>query len=312
MKTLITDAPATAAACIRRGELAAFPTETVYGLGADATSDAAVSGIFEAKGRPADNPLIVHLATPDEAGRWGALPPVAHTLIAHFWPGPLTLVVPKRPGLAGAVTAGLETVGLRVPRHPVARAFLEQCGVPVAAPSANRSGRPSPTTADAVLDDLDGRIHCLLRGDRSEVGLESTVVDCTENTVLVLRAGAVGLEALQRVAPGVRLPGDDAGALARSPGTRYRHYAPRADVYLAPADEPPRAQPAAYLGLHPPAHTSAYLLTEVCPGVDAYAHALYDFFRRADAAGARVIHCEPVAPAGVGRALMDRLRRAAE
>ena len=239
------------------------------------------------------------------------LPPAARVLMAAFFPGPVTLIVPRLDTLAPAVSAGLGTVGLRVPAHPVAQAFLEHCGCPVAAPSANRSGRPSPTTWQAVRDDLDGRIDCILQGPRSSEGLESTVVDVTGTAPLVLRAGAVSLEALQAAVPATRLA-HSAAELARSPGTRHRHYAPDAPVRLVDAPPTQDTDGAAFIGLDAPAAPERFRLVSVCPDVAAYAYRLFDFLRRSDAAGASPIYCQRVPAEGLGRALMDRLERAAQ
>lgn len=319
MTTLRTTSPAEAAAFIRRGQTCAFPTETVYGLGADAFCEAAVRAIFEAKGRPPDNPLIVHVTRPDQVPHVAQrIPGAARQLMERFFPGPLTLVLPRHPDLPPVVTAGLDTVGVRMPRHPVAQAFLAACGTPVAAPSANRSGRPSPTSWQAVLADLDGRIPCLLRGGRTEAGLESTVVDATGAAPVVLRAGVVTLEQLRAVCPKARLADEEYladekhEAPPRSPGTRYRHYAPRACVRLVdrPGDARPDA-PAAYIGLTPPEHPRAFRRVQVCADEAEYARELFHFFRESDAAGCAVIYAERVPPHGLGRALMDRLQRAA-
>ena len=312
VRTLLTSSPQEAAGYLRTGDLVAFPTETVYGLGADAFNPDAVAKIFDAKGRPIDNPLIVHLAHLDQLALLADdLSDDARLLIEHFFPGPLTVIVKKKPEVPDVVTGGLGTVGVRMPRHPVAQAFLEACGVPVAAPSANLSGRPSPTTWKAVYDDLDGRIVCLLQGDRSDAGLESTVVDCTEATPVVLRAGVITLEHLRTVLPAIRSPRPDDPLAARSPGTRYRHYAPRAAIYLVahPRDVEPHAA-AAYIGLDAPATPHAFGMVSPCEDVEAYAHALFNFFRRCDAVGIQRIYCQTVEPTGLGRALMDRLHRA--
>ena len=313
MHTLLTNNPREAAAFLRAGELVAFPTETVYGLGADAFNTDAVAQIFTAKGRPDDNPLIVHIAHLDQIERLAAeLSPSARTLIEHGFPGPLTVIVMKKNEVPDIVTGGLGTVGIRMPRHPVAQAFLEACGVPVAAPSANRSGRPSPTTWQAVYDDLNGRIACLLQGDRSEAGVESTVVDCTETMPVVLRAGVVTVERLRTVLPSLQTLPSGAQQAARSPGTRYRHYAPHARIHLVahPADAEPDTH-AAYIGLDAPENPDVFGLTALCETVEAYAHMLFDFFRRCDAAGLQRIYCQTIPPTGLGRALMDRLNRAA-
>ena len=293
---------------LRRGGVAAFPTETVYGLGADATDADAVAAVFRAKGRPVDNPLIVHVADVDDLDAITEMTPVARTLLAAFAPGPLTLVLADTYGrLPGAVTAGLGTVAVRVPDHETARALIRAAGVPLVAPSANRSGRPSPTTWQAVRDDLGGRIDAVLKGDPTRVGIESTVVDVSGPVPVVLRPGAVTLADVQRVAPGTReaMPGD---ARERSPGTRHRHYAPRATVRLV--DHPDPEPGAAFIGLTTPA--GGYSLVEVCPDAAAYARAVFSFFRRTDALGLARVDAERVPDDGIGRALMDRLSRAAE
>lgn len=312
--TVRTASPDEAAAWIRRGGLVAFPTETVYGLGADAFHPKAVATIFAAKGRPQDNPLIVHVAAREHVARVARrVPPAARTLMDAFFPGPLTLILPKHPDVPDAVTAGLDTVGVRMPRHPIAQAFLKACGTPVAAPSANRSGRPSPTTWHAVADDLDGRIPCILMGDRTDAGVESTVVDCTQTPPAILRPGAISMEALQAALPavGIRPPSDETAA--RSPGTRHRHYAPTAHVHLVehPHDVSDPAE-AAYIGLDAPEARDAFVRCYVAEDVEDYAHALFHFFRQSDAAGCDVIYAQVVSDAGWGRALNDRLHRAAE
>jgi L-threonylcarbamoyladenylate synthase len=309
--TLLLDDPAEAAALLRKGKVVAFPTETVYGLGADVFDESALRRVFEAKGRPADNPLIVHLASSEGVETVARdVSEEAKALIDTFFPGPLTLVLHRQEGVPYLATGGLETVGVRVPSHPVARAFLESAGRPVAAPSANRSGRPSPTHWSAVVEDLHGRIDAILRGGHSEVGLESTVVDMTAPFPVILRPGAVTLEQLLSVVPNARLSGvmDD---VRRSPGTRYRHYAPEAVVVVIdhPRDALPGAD-AAYIGLNRPRIT-AFGIVELCRNVDEYAERLFAFFRHSDTLGIRRIYCEAVPRTGLGVALMDRLDRAA-
>ncbi len=310
-QTLLTTSPEEAAAFIRRGEVVAFPTETVYGLGADVFNEAAIQRIFEAKGRPADNPLIVHLAALDQISQVAeTVTPAAATLIEHFFPGPLTVILPKRAAVPGIVTGELDTVGVRMPRHPLAQAFLEACGRPVAAPSANRSGRPSPTTWEAVQADLDGRIACILKGDRTPAGLESTVVDCTAAVPVLLRAGVISLESLQAVWPRLEVAHPTDPSARRSPGTRYRHYAPRAAVRLVAHPDALTPDPeSAYIGLDAP--PPGFGKTARCADVEAYAHELFAFFRACDAAHLHTIYCQEVPPTGLGRALMDRIRRAA-
>lgn len=294
---------------LRRGGLCAIPTETVYGLAALAHDAGAVGRVFEAKGRPADNPLIVHLAEAAEAEGVAHVTPAGRRLLAAFAPGPLTVVLPARPGLPSAVTAGLETVAVRVPAAALAAAVLRATGALVA-PSANRSGRPSPTTWQAARDDLDGRVDAVLQGPPTAVGIESTVVDATGPVPLVLRPGAVTLDALRAVCPDARPVGDGAEA-RRSPGTRHRHYAPRARVRLVEDVRQSEPTPdAAWIGRSVP--PPGYALVTVCADVADYARRLFDAFRRADAAGLARVDAEAVPEAGLGVALMDRLRRAAE
>jgi L-threonylcarbamoyladenylate synthase len=314
--TTVTTAPDEAAAFIREGELVAFPTETVYGLGADALRTEAVDKIFVAKGRPADNPLIVHVARRAQILDVAAsLPGPAETLLAHFAPGPLTLILPKAAAVPSVVTAGLDTVGVRWPAHPVAQAFLRACNTPVAAPSANRSGRPSPTTAAAVAEDLEGRIACILDGGRTDAGVESTVLDCTASPPTVLRPGAVSVEALRATIGTVRVaaPDEDPDDPApRSPGTRHRHYAPTAEVRLVErAEDAPAGPDAGYIGLDAPPDEEAFAHLHVASDVEAYAHDLFAFFRACDRAGCTAIYAQRVPDEELGRALNDRLRRAA-
>ncbi|MEM1095919.1 MAG: L-threonylcarbamoyladenylate synthase [Bacteroidota bacterium] len=313
MSTRLTTDPAEAAALLRDGGVVAFPTETVYGLGADALNAGAVARIFTAKGRPIDNPLIVHVAEIDAIEAVAsALPPVAEALVEAFFPGPLTLILPKAASVPSTVTAGLNTVGVRMPDHALALDFLHACATPVAAPSANRSGRPSPTTWQAVQHDLDSRIDAILQGELARVGLESTVLDCTGAVPVILRAGAITLELLRRVAPTTRHAHAAADALQRSPGTRYRHYAPDATVCLI--DAPHHAEAAmthGYIGLTAPAAPEAWGLCCVCADLTDYAHRLYATLRDADQRGLKTVFCERVPNHDLGRALMDRLRRAA-
>jgi L-threonylcarbamoyladenylate synthase len=230
---------ARAADCLRRGGLVAFPTETVYGLGAHALDRRAIARLFQAKGRPATDPLIVHVASLDDAALLvTGVPDVARALAERFWPGPLTLVFHRAPVVPLEVTAGLETVAVRVPAHPVARALLAAARVPIAAPSANLFSRPSPTCAAHVLEDLDGRIDMLLDGGPTFVGVESTVLDLTQDPPVVLRPGAVTLEALRAIVPDVasRAPAPAASGAMPSPGLLARHYAPRTPLTLYEGD----------------------------------------------------------------------------
>lgn len=312
MRTVITEDVAAAAEFIRSGGIAAFPTETVYGLGANAFDAAAVAKIFAAKGRPADNPLIVHCADVGQVAEVAAeINSNAAALMKAFFPGPLTLVLKRSSRVPAIVSAGLETVGVRVPRSRVAMEFLRACGVPVAAPSANVSGRPSPTTWQAVFDDLNGRVDCILKGDVAEIGLESTVADCSGPFPLVLRHGAVSLEMLRSVVAETREYLGVADEAPRSPGMRHKHYSPNASVeILAVREDFQVPKRAAFIGLHEP--PVEFTKVEVCPTIEVYAARLFEFFRECDRSGIETIFCEPVEGSGIGTALMDRIKRAAE
>ncbi|MFN4218128.1 MAG: L-threonylcarbamoyladenylate synthase [Candidatus Bipolaricaulia bacterium] len=224
-----------AAQIIRSGGLVAFPTETVYGLGADALNENAVRKIFIAKDRPPDDPVIVHIAHVHQLALLARhIPQKVWDLTGRFWPGPLTLVLPKTERVPAVTTGGLGTIAVRAPAHPVAKRLIELSGCPIAAPSANRFGRPSPTTAQHVLEDLDGRIDLILDGGPTPIGVESTVLDLTQDPPMILRPGGVTLEALQEILGEVRLLSSSASEAAkRSPGTRWRHYAPKAKLILA-------------------------------------------------------------------------------
>lgn len=232
---LRTGALAKAGGIIRGGGLVAFPTETVYGLGANGLDAAACAGIYQAKGRPSDNPLILHIADLsmlDMVAR--EVPPLARKLLEKFTPGPLTVILPKQPAVPDSVTGGLDTVGVRLPANEVARAMIRAAGVPVAAPSANISGRPSPTTAQAVAADMQGRIPLILDGGPCIYGVESTIIDCSGGEVVILRPGGVTREQLEAVAGTVSLDPALVGAdtVPRAPGMKYRHYAPESPLTL--------------------------------------------------------------------------------
>lgn len=313
MKTIVTGSAVEAASFLRAGQLAAFPTETVYGLGANAFDRESVAKIFVAKDRPPDNPLIVHVGSKADVRRVAReVSPVAERLIDAFFPGPLTIVLPRDERIPDIVTAGLDTVGVRMPRHTLALELLAAAGVPLCAPSANRSGRPSPTTWEAVLEDLDGRIACVLKGEATEIGIESTVVDATGAEIVVLRAGGLGTEELSSIAP-VRFATDEgeAGGVPMSPGTKYRHYAPTARVVaIVDAREAKAGADAAFVGLHAPEEPGAFALCRVLADPQAYARELFAFFRECDACGVGVVYAELPAPVGIGAALRDRIVRA--
>jgi len=311
MKTILTRSPDEAAEFIERGGLTAFPTETVYGLGANVFDEAAVTRIFEAKQRPADNPLIAHVADITDIPKLAAeITDDARKFIDAFFPGPLTVVLRKSANVPLIATAGLDSIGVRMPRNELAQEFLTACGVPVVAPSANLSGRPSPTNWEAVFEDLNGRIDCILQGETTEIGLESTVVDCTKETPILLRPGAVSLEQLRSVVPGTDVYCGSDDIDVPSPGMRHRHYSPRAEVKLIENDEGViNAKISAFIGLEQP--MKEYALIKLSESAEEYAHSLFAFFRECDRRGIAVIYCQKVEETGIGAALMDRLRRAA-
>jgi L-threonylcarbamoyladenylate synthase len=307
-----------AAQHLAAGGLVAFPTETVYGLGARADDDAAVAAIFAAKGRPADHPLIVHIADAAAIARFARAPgTAAQALIAAFWPGPLTLILPRLPGIASAAAGGQASIGLRLPSHPVARAFLAACqqlGVPgIAAPSANRFGRVSPTTAAHVQQELGSDLW-VLDGGACAVGIESAIVDCTHAIPALLRPGALDRRRLEQVL-GQALAAPDA-ASPRAPGTLVSHYAPSARVALWSGDDlyaalrrplPPGL--AVYSRLVPP--PSAGVVHRPMPSsADAVAHELFAMLREFDAVGASIIWVERPPPGSEWDGVQDRLQRA--
>ncbi|NEX14363.1 MAG: threonylcarbamoyl-AMP synthase [Prosthecochloris sp.] len=314
MQTIVTESVDVAATWINKGEIVAFPTETVYGLGADITSDAAIEKIFGAKGRPPDNPLIVHihslLQIPEIASD---IPESAESLINNFFPGPLTVILNKKTDISPLITAGLPTVGIRLPAHPVAQEFLRRCNHPVAAPSANISGRPSSTDWKAVYDDLKGKIPCVLKGPQSTIGLESTIVDCSDHPPRLLRSGAISLASLRNVVPQIRAgAASDKAHLPKSPGLKYPHYSPSAQIVLCGQGYPSieRETNSAWIGLSQPPEGIAK--NALCKDTEEYAFRLFSFFRECDREGIAVIFCEMPPADGIGLAIRDRLQRAAE
>ncbi|MBE3639434.1 L-threonylcarbamoyladenylate synthase [Mangrovicoccus algicola] len=297
---------AAAALHLQAGRCVAFPTETVYGLGANALSDAAVAGIYAAKGRPAFNPLIVHLAQAAQAARYAEIPAAAERLEA-FWPGPLTLVLPLRAdaGIAPRVSAGHDSIALRVPAHPLARRLLAACGLPLAAPSANPSGRISPTTAGHVMDGLGGRIAAVLDGGPCKVGVESTILDLT-GAPRLLRAGGVPAEALEEALSQPLLRADrETHAAPIAPGMLSSHYAPKAGVRLNATEA---RDGEVLLGFGPV--RSDWTLSASGDLEEAAAN-LFTLLHRMDAAGIAAIAVAPIPDHGLGRAINDRLARAA-
>ncbi|NLX64997.1 MAG: threonylcarbamoyl-AMP synthase [Clostridiaceae bacterium] len=320
-----------AAKALRDGKLVAFPTETVYGLGADALNPDAVRRIYEAKGRPSDNPLIVHIAEISSLNELVAeIPEAAALLIDAFWPGPLTMVFKKSNLVPDIITAGLDTVAVRMPDNPIAQKLIKEAGVPVAAPSANISGRPSPTTCKHVIDDMKGRIEYIIDGGPCQVGVESTVLDVTSDVPVILRPGGVTLEMLEKVLgnvytdPVLEIKGD---IKPRSPGMKYRHYSPKAEMFLISGDPDPVAKKISELimeskrkGLRVGVLTSrenadkynADVIVNVgsVKHIEQIAAGLYDSLRTFDDKKVDIIYSETFEEKGVGRAVMNRLKKA--
>ncbi|MES9699026.1 MULTISPECIES: L-threonylcarbamoyladenylate synthase [Bacillus] len=316
-----------AARLLRENEAVAFPTETVYGLGANAMDDEAIAKIFEAKGRPSDNPLIVHIGTKSQLdGIVREIPPVAEKLMEHFWPGPLTIILPRKKGISERVTAGLNTVGVRMPDHPVALALLEEANVPVAAPSANRSGRPSPTLASHVYEDLNGKIAGIVDGGATGVGVESTVIDCTSEVPTILRPGGITKEQLEAVIGNVSLDPalKDEKEKPKSPGMKYTHYAPKAPLSIVEGsrefiqrivDE--KKKEGFKVGVltteeYQRVYSADIVLScGVRSDLASVATKLYDVLRTFDASEVDVIFSESFPNEGIGNAIMNRLTKAA-
>ncbi|CAB3396290.1 L-threonylcarbamoyladenylate synthase [Kyrpidia spormannii] len=322
-----------AAAFLSRGETVAFPTETVYGLGADALDPAAVDKIYVAKGRPGDNPLIVHIAEKRQVDDLAKeIFPAAERLMEAFWPGPLTVVLPAANRVPRRTTGGLDTVAIRMPAHPVAAAILRVTGIPVAAPSANRSGRPSPTTAKDVWEDLAGRIPLLVDGGPAGIGVESTVIGWPQGRPVILRPGGISPEELQDVlGEPVELDASWKASVDRplAPGMKYRHYAPKGQLYLlrgdldaARAEIVRRATDDHAAGRRVGVLTTAEGRTAYPPFCEVVvcgtrrdlatvAAGLFSALRFFDHRGCEVIYAEPFPPEGIGWAILNRLIKAA-
>jgi L-threonylcarbamoyladenylate synthase len=306
------EAIAEAAGFLRSGRLVAFPTETVYGLGADATNARAVAAVYEAKGRPRFNPLIVHVPSMDAVSTLGHLTDAGRKLAAAFWPGPLTLVLAKRTDcpVADLTTAGLDTIAVRIPAHPVGRALLEAAKLPIAAPSANRSGHVSPTMAAHVATDLGDKVAMILDGGATPVGLESTVIDVTGNTPVILRLGGIEREDIARVLGcDVRVAGDE-NVTPSSPGMLARHYAPATKLRLDARDVR-HGEALLAFGSDVPRHAGPTINLSPSGDLVEAAANLFAALRTLDAAGATTIAVTPIPAYGLGEAMNDRLKRAA-
>ncbi|AEC51980.1 sua5 superfamily-related protein [Pyrococcus sp. NA2] len=314
-----------AARLIREGKLVAFPTETVYGLGADALNESAVRRIFEAKGRPADNPLIVHISSFSQVHELAReVPEEAKMLAREFWPGPLAIVLPKSEIVPKVTTGGLDTVAIRMPANKIALKLIELSGRPIAAPSANISGKPSPTSAEHVAEDFYGKIECIVDGGETKIGVESTVIDLTEWPPVLLRPGGLPLEEIERVIGEVRVHPAVYGKkvdVAKAPGMKYRHYAPNAEVIVV---EGSREKVGAKIrelveefkskglkvGVIGSADYGADEFFFLGRSVEEVARNLFKALRYMDRAGVDIVIAEGVEEKGLGLAVMNRLRKA--
>lgn len=316
MQTTITNSAKIAADFIKKGEVAAFPTETVYGIGANAYNEKAVRKIFKAKGRPADNPLIVHIARKKDISVLAKdITPSAKKIIKEFFPGPVTVILKKNEIVPDVVTAGLDTIAIRMPASKIARELIKQSGVPIAAPSANLSGSPSPTNFIHVLRDMRNKIPCVLVGPAAKYGLESTVIDCTGKYPVILRPGSVTLEQIRKL---------DKNAVyqkrvgkVKSPGQKYKHYAPKAKVKFVKRETSNvkrqttnvKLRKEAYIGLNKK-FNKGFEVVKICSSIEDYARNLFSFFRECDEMGIKTIYCEKVTEKGIGAAIMNRLKKA--
>ncbi|HHY14139.1 MAG TPA: threonylcarbamoyl-AMP synthase [Thermoanaerobacterales bacterium] len=319
-----------AAKYIRDDYVVAFPTETVYGLGANALSSSAIGEIFTAKGRPQDNPLIVHIGKTKDIAKIGkGIDSKVEALVERFWPGPLTIVLNKRDYIPKEITAGLDTVGIRFPSHPVARKLILEAGVPIAAPSANISGKPSPTTAEHVIKDLAGRIPVILDGGPTTIGLESTVLDMTSDIPIILRPGGITYEELKEVLGDIRIDNNlyTKESTPRAPGMKYTHYSPKAEVVLVtgPMDkvvETIKEIAEREIGIGKKIGIMATLETRnIYPKGDVLsigsrekpstiAENLFGILREFDNRGVELILAEGIEEKGIGLAIMNRMKKA--
>jgi len=320
-----------AAEILREGGLVAFPTETVYGLGANVLDGQAVENIFKAKGRPSDNPLIVHIASTDQVDNLVAEKTELFDILArHFWPGPLTLIMSKSSVVPRQVTGGLDTVGIRFPSHPVARKLIELAGIPVAAPSANTSGKPSTTRPEHVINDLYGKVDVIIDAGESDIGVESTVLDITSRPPVLLRPGGTTVEQIESVAGPVSMKFSvgDKSEVPRSPGMKYRHYSPNAEVILVSGKlenvmQKIRELAQSYIkagkkvGIMATDETMAVYTEGIVLSVGSRKHpesiaaALFSLLRKFDDFGVDIILAESVEQNGIGLATMNRLLKAA-
>ena len=314
---------AAAGEVIKQGGLVVFPTETVYGLGADGLSPAAVRKIFEAKGRPSDNPLILHVADMQSAEKIGEINPTARKIMEKFWPGPITVIVRKKDIVPAEVTAGLDTVAIRMPENMIARALIKAAGTPVAAPSANLSGKPSPTAFRHALDDMKGRVDVIIDGGDCDLGIESTVIDTTSDKPLVLRPGGITAEMLREILPDTEVEQHKKegtkGYKPKSPGMKYKHYAPDAQVILYTTDQKLAEDITAFrekgkkVGLFKSETLNLSADIDISWGKDTkdLAKCLFYSLRRFDELGADVVLCQLPEKNGMWQGVYNRLYKSA-
>lgn len=314
MKTIVTSSIKRAAEFIKKGDIVGFPTETVYGLGANVFDDNAIKKIYIAKNRPQDNPLIVHISKVEQIEYLvKKINVCAKRIIEKFFPGPITIVLEKNDVISELVSGGLNTIAIRMPSLEITRKFINECGVPIAAPSANLSGSPSPTNWRHVFNDLYGRIPCILKGPECDIGIESTVVDCTKNKPVILRPGIISLEDLKKIFPDVRVYHSVKTSKPKSPGMKYRHYSPNAKVILIDTEDD-------FWKYKFDKKNSAFIGFLKIEGLKKfkrvndlrdYARNLFDFFRKCDKEKVKIIFCQKVPETGLGLAIMNRLTKAA-
>ena len=320
-----------AARLIQRGETVAFPTETVYGLGADALNPSAVKKIFVAKGRPADNPLIIHISDKEDLKKLAReIPKITEKIIEKFWPGPLTVVVKKSKIVPKITTGGLDTVAIRMPKNKIARFLIKESGVPLAAPSANFFGRPSPTLAKHVSDDLAGRISMILDGGKTKIGIESTVIDLTDKTPTLLRPGGITLEQIQKLVGTIRVhpivKGKKSKTIHRSPGMKYKHYSPNAKIILIEGpkqkverkirqlinDLKKQQKQVGVMSVRRGHTYNADMTRFIGSNPDKMATNLFKAFREFDEKRMDVILAQGISEEGLGLGIMNRLGKAAQ
>lgn len=313
-----------AAKCLKNGGTVVFPTETVYGLGADAFNPDAIEKIYIAKGRPSDNPLIVHISDISDVGILArSITPNAEVLMKNFWPGPLTLIFKKNNNVPDKLTAGLDTVAVRYPSNETARKLIKQSGVLVAAPSANLSGSPSPTICEDVVSDLNGRVDYIIDGTGCEIGLESTVVDVSGNETVILRPGGITLEMIREFIPDAKLDGGlvDEKAIPKCPGLKYKHYSPKAEVIVVQGERENvrkyissklhKAEKTGVLSYGEAEYKNADLIINAGNNMEEYAHNLFSALRTFDKKGITLIYAEFYIEEGMGVAVRNRLYKAA-